>query len=145
VTPENPERPMLWSLLVVLAACALYAGAARSETFMEWVGSQPLERYTVFLAFGMAGMIGHYTKLWATKEINTCLWDYWVRQTPRRTVLSFMGFFSAAGAVMLAGDFPNTPWSTLIASAVTTGYTADSLLNKPGGAGRKGGADVRPE
>lgn len=136
---------MLWSLLIVLAACSLYASAARSETFIAWVTSQPLERYTVFLAFGLAGMIGHYLKLWATREINTGLFNYWVRQTPRRTMLSFMGFVSASGAVMLAGDFANTPWSTLVASAVTTGYTADSLLNKPGGAGRKGGADVRPE
>jgi hypothetical protein len=136
---------MVWSLLLVLAACALYAGSAQAETFMEWVYAQPIERYCVFLGFGVLGMIAHYTKLWATKEIDSCLWDYWVRQSPRRTVLSFMGFFSAAGAVMLAGDFPNTPWSTLVSAAITTGYTADSLLNKPGAAGRSGGNDVRPE
>lgn len=100
-------------------------------SFLEWLSmAVPLEQTAVFVVAGLAGMVGHYVKLWAAKEIDTCLWAYLTKENPRRTVLAVMGFMSAAATYALSGQLAETPWGTLIGAALTTGYSADSLLNK---------------
>lgn len=129
---EKAFWPLVAAVMVVLAALAFGASAATmaeaSQSFWAWF--EPMwPRALAYVVAGALGMIGHYMFMWGTGEITTCLWDYLVRQMPRRTLLAVMTFLGTAVTYIMTDSFTASSWPLIIGSGLTAGAAADRMVN----------------
>ena len=83
----------------------------------------------LFISIVMFGMLGHAIKKFWAKELSGSIVDYVFRNNPRRTALAIFTGLSAGVGIILAGQVP-TQVGAFVIMAATTGFTADSTVNK---------------
>lgn len=81
-------------------------------------------------ALGLAGMIAHYLKKWARKEIAGNLVGYLIHDNPRDTLLAVMATAGGIGTAYLMGQFDGVTIKQIIMPAFLIGYAGDSAANK---------------
>lgn len=113
--------------------------AAPHGTFLDYVVSMATsveaECFWVLLGFSLVGMVAHYIRLWASKQVEGDVFK-WLRDNPRGAVLSIIGAATFSFGEVSAGlyQFANGEvfsWGLVILSGFKNGYGADSLANKP--------------
>lgn len=120
-----------WFLAIIAALMLLpilaYAGSILEEMALS---RDALERFAVFAIVGIGGMIGHYVKKWIRGEIHGNLIAYIFCDHPRQTALAVATFLGTAASLALTGQLDTLTVGNLIVTAITTGYTVDSAVNK---------------
>jgi hypothetical protein len=109
------------------------------ESFLSYAAdlatSNEAECFWVLLGFSIAGMLAHYIRLWASKQVEGSIWQ-WLKDNPRGAVLSLIGAATFSFGEVSAGlyqfaDGEVFSWGLVILSGFKNGYGADSLVNKP--------------
>lgn len=115
------------------------AQAAAPESLWVFLSHVPAtleaQIFYALMIFGLVGMMGHYTRLWLTDQIEGSLWGYLVHQYPKRTLLTVGAYAAWAIGLLSTSTFENDQgafvgWMNVIVIAITNGYGADSLANK---------------
>lgn len=112
--------------------------AEPTQTFFEYAGamltSVEASVFWVLLGFSVLGMIAHYIRLWASKQVEGDVLDY-LRNNPRGAVYAIIGAAGWSFGEVSAGlyQFANGEvfsWGLVVLSGFKNGYGADSLANK---------------
>ena len=83
----------------------------------------------IFILTGLLGMLAHASKKFLANELQGSIFEYVFKNNPKRTWLAIMGGLGASITIILSGQVPVQAGAFLLL-AFTTGYTADSAINK---------------
>lgn len=92
------------------------------------VDDPTVQRAALYLGAALVGQMGHGLKKWGTGE--ACLWDWFIRQRPGRTVAAVCTNLGAAAAVLATGAVDSASLGAVIGMGLAVGYSADSLVNR---------------
>ena len=110
------------------------ASAVVQQDFWEWfkiiLYSFQTQQFSVYSFFGIAGMVFHYFVAVIDDRINGSVWHYMFKDQPKKTFLAFLTLEGAGLALCYTGAADGMTWVALIGMACTSGYTADSTLNR---------------
>jgi len=85
----------------------------------------------VFIVVALFGMVSHYIKLAAASQVEKDIWKYFFTTYGFRSFAAAIAIIGVALGFYVTGSLaPSVPLILVISSALTTGYSADSLLNK---------------
>ena len=113
--------------------------APPSESLWHFLAQMPASQEAQilygFILAGIVGMIAHYIVRWAYGQIEGSLWKYLFVDSPRRTLLAFIGLAGLALTAVSTGIFTTpeglfTGWSNVLWTGLTTGFGSDSVANK---------------
>ena len=82
-----------------------------------------------FLGIGLIGLLGHAVKKYLSNELKGSIIDYLIYNNPHRSALAVLTTLGACLAVILGDQVP-AQIGALAMLAFTTGFTADSSVNK---------------
>lgn len=83
----------------------------------------------LFLAIAFLGMIGHGAKKFFAGQLSGSLTDYVFHNNKKRTVFAVLTMIGAVAGIIIGEQVP-TQAGAFIMLAFTTGFTADSTVNK---------------
>lgn len=83
-----------------------------------------------FLIAGLIGMVAHYSKKRLRAEVDGSAIDYFLRDYPGHTTGALFAFGCAAAALLASGALESMSTWTAVGAGLTTGWTADSAINK---------------
>lgn len=83
----------------------------------------------LFILISMIGMLGHAIKKFLAGHLRGSVLDYLIFNNPKRTALAVLSTLAATIGVIIGDQMP-TQVGAYIMLAFTTGYTADSAVNK---------------
>lgn len=119
--------------VLALIALAIAGNVEAREPLSQWFansGTAQWDAIAVYCGCGVAGILGHYLKKWATGDIKGDLWTYLVVHHPKRSLLMVGAFLSTAAGYIFSGALADMSWGVIMSSSLTAGYAADSLVNK---------------
>lgn len=105
------------------------------QPFFEFFRGLPWEEMTVALVCMIVGALGHYVKEVIRNQANANPWVYFVKQSPKYTLAAVVAIIGAWATFIFTGAHEGMTWPNFIWACLTTGYVANSLINK-------GGSDV---
>lgn len=83
----------------------------------------------VFIIIACIGMIGHAVKKYLAGQLSGSIFQYLFTKNPKRSAMAVMTTLGACFALILGDQLP-TQAGAFIMLAFTTGFTADSSVNK---------------
>lgn len=95
------------------------------DQFLHYFTSDNL----LFIGIGFIGMIAHAIKKYYADELSGSIYDYLFKNDKKRSVLAVLTTISALITVILSDQVP-MQIGAFILLAFTTGFTADSTINK---------------
>ena len=84
----------------------------------------------LFLLIGLIGMAAHAIKKYFAKELSGSVVDYLFLKNKRRSIYAALTTIGALIGAILSGQVPMDQVGAFIMLAFTTGFTADSTVNK---------------
>lgn len=96
-------------------------------------GKEALVHFGIVTMAALVGQIGSYFKKWYNGEIRGNLYDYLVKQHPRRSVATVSAIVGSAAGALLTGQLDPAAINglvPLITMGTTFGYMANSTINK---------------
>lgn len=112
---------------------------AHQESLLDFLLALPttMEAQIFYaLVLGSAlGMLAHYVRQWASRDVDSSLTDYLFRSNPKRTIMTVIGVIGWSAGEVSAGLFTTSGgafvgWGLVILSGLKTGYAGDSIINK---------------
>lgn len=105
------------------------------DFIMQLPGTLDAQIWYALLIGGAVGMILHYAVKLRTDDITGSPLEYFMRQSPWRTVGTIAAMASWAFGEVLTGIYVNSQdvfigWGAVLLSGVKTGYLGDSIINK---------------
>lgn len=83
----------------------------------------------LFMTIAILGMVGHGVKKFFSGQLSGSLTDYIFRNNTKRTVFAVLTTVGAVIGIVIGEQVP-TQAGAFIMLAFTTGFTADSTVNK---------------
>ena len=83
----------------------------------------------LFIGLSVLGMLGHAVKKYLYGQLSGSIFDYIWHNNKKRTALAVLTTLGATFGLILGEQLP-TQIGAFIMLAFTTGYTADSSVNK---------------
>jgi hypothetical protein len=84
----------------------------------------------VFYLSGLLGMVAHYAKKWARGQYAGNLWAYLFADHPRSSLAAIITYTASAATVLATGSIDGMNLAQVAALGFTTGYMADSAVNR---------------
>lgn len=116
--------------IVLLATAGVYLSLYLPMAMASGDSIEAVSSETAFLVAGIVGIVAHYFKKLANKDVTGSLADYFLRDYPGRSAAAICGYGMAAATALASGVVGPMELWTAIGAGFTTGWTSDSAFNK---------------